>query len=395
VIKLLKELVKDRITFDDIEMDVLMQYSDISCMTGVNSKCGDTEYCIQKEDGQCMLAISKKHLISGHDNEKIYYGRIADELVRFNRIRLFMLQPKNYLNISNTDYKIYDNEFVIIQTAINNEYLKNLKPYNISSHIENVTYGTATPQISQPYSTDPVSVDEQYAELGLEKTNLNELLIECIDKTVEIIGNPRDSMWKRIFPKKAREIVFKNSSPQCSFYVLIAMFQDKYKEPLSVTAVKEALWDEYKLHYDKYSTQILELLKRQGKRTIVSKIVNKTMTLETAIMSTDYYITDLDIWMFVKHANIQACLFNRNLLKGLNENLDWLILGKLYNEKHYFIRSPPLGGPNKIPAYHLITDPYHLGELKEFETIVQNAVSGRSSEYANHIIPLTSFLANM
>jgi hypothetical protein len=394
VIAILKELTKDKISFDLIETEVLMKYNELSCMAAASSfnQCENNEYCIQKEDGKCMLVIPKNHLISGVDNERVYFGRVADELIRFNRIRLFMLQPKNFLNISNTEYKIDDNEFIIIQTAINNEYLKDLKPYNVSSYIENVNYETAEPQLTQTYSTEPVTVEEQYANLGLEKTNLNELLIECIDKTIEIIGNPRDSIWKRIFPKKAKEIVFKNTSPQCSFYVLIAMFQDKYKEPLSVLSIKEALWGEYNKYYNKYSDRILELLKKQGKRTIVGKIQDRSMNLETAIMSTDYYITDLDIWMFAQHAKIQTCIFNRNLLKGLNEDLEWLILGKAYNEKHYFIRSPPLAGPNKIPSYHLISGSYSLGELREFETIVQNAVSGRSTEYTQNVETIQSFL---
>jgi hypothetical protein len=69
-------------------------------------------------------------------------------------------------------------------------------------------------------------------------------------------------------------------------------------------------------------------------------------------------------------------------------------MGKSYRENHYFIRSPPVGQvPNKLPAYHLIYPSFGIGELGEFEIMVQNAISGKSKEYAKNIKSVVAYLS--
>ena len=51
-------------------------------------------YCLSTDDGECVTLFPKNHLISGFDNKKLYYERMADELIRYNRTRLFMFYPK-------------------------------------------------------------------------------------------------------------------------------------------------------------------------------------------------------------------------------------------------------------------------------------------------------------
>lgn len=402
LISILKYIVGESITFDEIDDAILLKMDELSCSQekckSVNPGEALSAYCIRKEDGVCQFIIPKKHLISGEDNETIYYARISDELLRYKRIRLFMTQSKQYLNITNTDYKINTDEFILIQTSINNDYLKNMVPFNTSSQIGVVNYDTAKPQISQPYSNEAITLDEQGKLLKSEdvENRLNDNIIECIKETLDIIGNTRDSMWKRIFPKESKEIVFKNTSTSCTFYILIYMFQDKYKKPISVQSVKTTLWNGYSSYYSnsKYKDKILKILKNQGKQKIVQKIMTDTL-FETIIMSEEYYVTDLDIWIFMEAAKIQGCLFSRTKLRGIDAALEWLIIGNKYREKHYFIRSPAMTTINQPLSYHLISKNYSLNELNEFENIVQNAISGRLSEYKDNIQSLSEYLETL
>ena len=139
----------------------------------------------------------------------------------------------------------------------------------------------------------------------------------------------------------------------------------------------------------------MKVLKNQGKHKIVHKIMTGEYSLETVIMSEEYYITDLDIWIFTEAAKIQACLFSRTKLRGLNASLEWLLLGKKYREKHYFIRSPAISTLNSPLSYHLISKNFLLNELLEFENIVQNAISGRLIEYKDNIQTLSEYLDNV
>jgi len=371
-------LVQDRIVFNDFDDDVLMSFGDLVCNEDMPSK-----YCIVKKN-KSTLIIPKRHLITGKDNEKIYYGRIADELLRYRRIRLFMLNDKNYLNITNDEYKINENEFILIQTSLNNDYLKNLVPMNVSSQIKNTNYMNAQPQVSQKYSTERIPISEQLPAEMTEnqmESRLQENILGCIHETVDVIGNPQQSMWKRIFPKTTKEMKFKNTSHHCSFYVLIAIFQMENAIPISVMSVKTALSEAYKPYMEKYKRSILKMLRIQGKTAIVSGIEKGQYTLETAIMSPEYYISDLDVLIFAKYADIQICLFTGNGLRSINKpSLQWYISGKNYGKKHYFVRSPTLTGSNRIGEYHLINRAFTLNELGEFEKNVQNAISGLCSE---------------
>jgi len=173
------------------------------------------------------------------------------------------------------------------------------------------------------------------------------------------------------------------------------MFQDKYKKSISVQSVKTTLWNGYSTYYSKYRDSLLKVLKNQGKHKIVQKIMSGTYSLETVIMSEEYYITDLDIWIFAEAAKIQACLFSRTKLRGINASLEWLLLGNKYKEKHYFIRSPALSTLNTPLSYHLISKNFLLNELLEFENIVQNAISGQVSVYKDNVQSLAEYLDSL
>lgn len=395
MVKYLTRMVNGRIDFEEFDEKILMGLDTLKCSL---NKCGDVSYCFKKTNAnnECVLVIPKYHLSSGADNKFVYYARVADELLRYKRIRLFMLQPNNYLNITDTNYKLEDDEFVLLQTSINNGYLKGLVAYNTSPEIVNTAFNTAGPQITQKYSEEQVSIEEQFENNDDNNAGqLKQFVVECIKETRDVIGNPHDSMWKRMFPDKTREVVFKNNSNNCTFYILIYIFQDKYNVPISVQKIKETLALGYKKLLATYKTEIYKVLRKQGKKNIMDTVEKKGAELDAIILSEEYYLTDLDVWVFALEAKIQVCLFSKNKLKGLNENLEWLILNKQYNEKHYFIRSPPLFGPNKSGAYNLITPAYSLAELPTFENTVQNIVSGKNKEEMPHIQSLQQYLENV
>ena len=144
--------------------------------------------------------------------------------------------------------------------------------------------------------------------------------------------------------------------------------------------IKRKFPNYYKEIYPKYKDKILNILKKQGKIDIVQKIRNDKYNLETAIMSNEYYITDLDIWVFAQSAKIQVCLFSSFNLKSLDETVEWLIMGKQYKDKHYFIRSPVNMMANKISSYNLITPAFGLGELPDFENKLQRILTGNKND---------------
>lgn len=104
---------------------------------------------------KCKLELPVNNLVTGNPNKVIYFGKMADELIRFKRVRSFVLEPKNYLNISNVNYKINPDEILLLDSSINSAYLNESNIFSVKDYVKNITYDIAEPDKSkytQPYS---------------------------------------------------------------------------------------------------------------------------------------------------------------------------------------------------------------------------------------------------
>lgn len=135
--------------YDD---DILSNIQDIfTCQTDCDKKA----YCLTatSKDGSCQMILPEKNLVNGENNEKIYFSRISDEILRFKRIQLFMMKADTYLYLSSSEYKIYSNEFVIAKSALTDEYFGDLEAYPLDKYVRNTTYETANPSVKRPNPT--------------------------------------------------------------------------------------------------------------------------------------------------------------------------------------------------------------------------------------------------
>ena len=61
------------------------------------------------------------------ENEPIYYARLADELVRHDRSRLFLLKSNAYLFTGRVRYRSCENELIVLQSDIDNKFFNQAK----------------------------------------------------------------------------------------------------------------------------------------------------------------------------------------------------------------------------------------------------------------------------
>uniref|UniRef100_A0A6C0HC16 Uncharacterized protein n=1 Tax=viral metagenome TaxID=1070528 RepID=A0A6C0HC16_9ZZZZ len=382
-----KNISKKSFVFAEIEPEILAELDEITTCT-TNSK--NKSYCLLQDDSH-KLILPKKHLISGMDNKTVYYSRIADELLRYKRIQLFMFEPKNYLHLGNIEYKLNDDEFIILESLLTNEYFEDLIPFQKSVHVNNITYELANPSISTKYDNYLPLQSQQMTVVETPAFN-DEMAIQCIKETREVVGNST-SYWKNLLPKSCKEIIFNNTN-RCSFYIMITILQQKLNTLFSVEQLKTTLCDFYRNYMDEYKTKIEDTLFAQGKREIINKVRTQSVTLETIIMSETYYLTNLDIWILAYELDIPIILFSTNPFKNMVPGINWLVLSKTVNtvidNKVHFIRSPPDYEFNKTPEYHLITPVLEIREIKGFENMLGSARSG--GEYKKCITRFTDFL---
>jgi hypothetical protein len=362
---ILEFLMSKQVVFEEIDLDLLNELDEVSICSSGN--CNEKKYCIMKDD-ICTLIIPRINLVSGQENKPLYYARLADELLRYKRIRLFLLEPKKYLNISNTEFKINETELIILQSILEGDYMDNLVPFQMNPYVKQITYDIANPAISQRYDLN-ISLAQQRT-VNEEQTNLDSFVAECIkERLPTLIGNA-DSMWKRVFPANAKEVVF-NNSPMCTFYVFISIFQQKLHTAISIQTVKVALWKKYSEYMEEHGENILNVLSLQGKKEMVLAVQRSQITMEDLIMSSEYFLSNLDLWMLATFFQLPIMLFSGKPLRNLLLSVNWVILGGNRNaDRFYCVRSPSdyLG----LPSYHLVEPAYLMRDLKGFDTMINN-----------------------
>jgi hypothetical protein len=343
MISTLHDLVGGRIVFADMD-DKTLGTIERQCM----NMSGKGNMVCFTDDETGVIMIPNKHLLpSKVPNEQIYYGRMADELIRYTRIKLFMLSSSAYLNVGNSEYIIYDNEMLLLQSLLNADYFKDIVGFNDDNkYLKNIDYQNAIPLFSQKYQTQPITVAEQNKLDKVEGETMTMINLEFVkEKLKNVQGHPTKSLWGRLFHNTAEEYKF-YATPRSSFYMLIFILNKvladlgQPAELQTVDYVKDILLRTYSRYLERpgYKEKIMSILNIQGK----GKLFKGNATFEQVVKSEGYYVTDLDIWMLANALALPIILFSSTSLKSLfYEKIDWLIMGgNAQTDTYYFIRSP-------------------------------------------------------
>jgi hypothetical protein len=355
---LLKFLLRNSVSFDEVTEDSL---SAIRKQSTFIRNLNNNALCLTKSNKLC---IPKMNLINSEvANENIYFTRIADELVRYKRVRLFMLEAKKYFNVTASDYLINNDEIILLQSLIFGDYFDDLISFDMNEYIQNVTYDVANPRIVTEKFSNEVSLNEQFF-INDSISDFQMFSSECADKTVSLTNNNGIRNWKNILPIQSKETIVRDSY-LCSYFVIVYVIKKLYDRDESVDSIKALLWSGYKDIFNTHKVKILEILKKQGKRDLVDAINKNKYDFETAIMSEGYFMTSLDIWVLAKRINLPIVLFSyENLMTGR----DILVCGGDINkDRYFFIRC-------ENESFRIITPSIELSKLS-IDNIKQYDVS--------------------
>jgi len=349
---LLHKIADKNVSFKIFDKNVLSTLGEISdCFLNPAEK----KFCAIKKNGEYALIIPKTNLLSGTDNELMYFLRMADELIRYKRIHIYMMNPAMYLNITNTEYKINSNEMLMLESLLTSEYFKSLEPYEHGDTM--ITFDTANPIVTQKYSNH-ITQDMQKSMLikDVTKSKVEDKMgIECVKSIHPITGKKTTSEWKTFFPEKYNEYDI-NNYVKCTYYPIIYVFYDTYKVFLTIEQIKSKLIAAY-ANIDQHRDKILKILRKEGKKQMVDEISHKeNYTLDTAISSEIYFLSNLDLWVLASFENLPIILFHQKKLKHLIESVNWLRLCNNSAPKYHFIRVPtePDQPGNYIPEYSIV-----------------------------------------
>ena len=144
----LKDLTQNAINFIIYNKSLDDKITNITtCLVNNADTCQKEDYCLLSQGNKCKLLIPKMNLITKKDNEVEYYGKITDELIRYNRIKHFIFEPQAFLSFSTLKYNLNENELLIIQSFLNQDYFSDIIIAHDTKYIKNSSYDTANPKV--------------------------------------------------------------------------------------------------------------------------------------------------------------------------------------------------------------------------------------------------------
>ena len=339
---LLEKLVDDNIRFTGDKNYYKLIGEVSTCIVKDKKSCKENEpLCAIIDNGKCKLILPEKNLITDKLNKPMYYGKIADEIIRYSRINSFMFQPNTYLAFGNIGYNLRDNEIIMLQSLLTQEYFENLIPAATNKYIRYNSYDEAEPILTQTYENNVPSLD-----VAIGRKNKK----EC-QKVEKNIISPK--FWKDSFPENFKEVVYSKFS-YCTFVFIIDLIEKKTGEKLTINEAKNYLFEEYKKYITKYNEQIIDILIFEGKKTLGDQVKGETLTFASLIYTDNYFLTPFDLWLFVKKYKIPTIFISQTPIKILtnNKRRSFVAYGEK-EDKFTFIIVPGLRAEN-VPGFKFI-----------------------------------------
>ena len=345
--------------------------------------------CVISENGKCSLIIPQKNLITDKENEPVYYGRIADEFIRYSRIKSFMFQPQFFLSFGNINYNLRENEIIMIQSSLTQEYFETLIPAAMNSYVKSNTYDEVEPIIGQIYDntisnkSPPIKISPVKKSVVKNKIVVEEeedvnqeekpapFTEEKEDKEITDMCKPTvnskvsSSLWGKCFSKNFKELEFNNLS-YCTFTFISHLIEEKTHTKVSINQLKSALLTEYKKYFPRHFNKIIDILILEGKKKLGERVEKigqqlserdkKTrISFDEFIMDESYFLTPFDMWLLVQKYKTPSIFLSKTVGNLLETNdTSNLFLGYGFEGDSFaFIIIPGLRAEN-VPGFKYI-----------------------------------------
>ena len=364
MVKLLQDLVDNKIEFTGDE-NYYKVIDEVSTCIIKNKETCDTKLCAIT-NGSCNLILPEKNLMTRKLNKPIYFERMADELIRYNRITAFMLQPQNYLSFGNIGYNLNNDEIIMIQSLLKEYFELNLVPSITNQYVKYNSYDEAEPALTQVYeNVVSTKLPEESAKT-------------CLFKTSDRITS---GLWRVVFPKTYKEIGY-GKTRLCTFTTIIDLIEKMTNEKLTINQVKNVLYEEYRTYLEEHQPKIVDILIIEGKKTLGDQVKAGSISFGSFLYTDNYFLTPFDIWLLVQKYKIPTIFISQREIMQTNYK-DFAFIG--YGErddKFAFIIIPGLD-PEKIPGYKLVINDKNetfisLDKLED-QTMIDKAFDTRMS----------------
>ena len=336
IIGILKQLGKEKIMFTEIEPQEYIKFLDnySTCATMDEKSCVSNNPLCAYTKNTCQLILPLRGAVSDN-NEILFYGKMADEIIRYSRINSYIFKPNAYLSFGTLNYNLRDNEIIITESGLK-DYFNHLVPVEANQYVKYNTYDTVVSNI--------VENEEQ---LKIKLSGIKDVIIGCItfnNKKINI------SYWKDCFKENIMVIKYPNSV-LCGFETIKMIIN--YSADHDIYDIKTELADLYTYYLSKNEKHVLDILEKEGKKYYSDEIKIGNMNIVDVIFSEYYFITLFDIWLLVEKHKIPTIVLSQKLL---------------FNRKHVVT----LYGKETDRFIFLITTPSRNDHVINFQILYEN-----------------------
>jgi len=368
--RLLRDLTGEAVGFvEGLDTGDLENIAPCSNMEG--KKCSGG--CAQVA-GECQLLIPATNLLLDDvDNESMYYGKVADELIRYSRIRLYMMEPQSYLAFGNLRYDLLEDEIILMDSMID-DYFIDLVPVTSNPYVKFNTYDNAMPAQSVEY--------ERILNVPVE---------EGLERTTTWKEGISSQQWSKCFPDGYGENVYE-STPMGGFFVAIDIIKAFTGTVLTIAQLKSNLYEGYERYMGAYEKKIINVAIREGKRVLGGLLTEEKITFQEAIQTAHYYITNMDLWILLDLYKIPSVLLCNRPILQTNYNSNILVAYGSVEEDCVYILTPAMAN-EKSPTYKVISS-QEKGMFASFD-ILRGECAGNVAEVFPSKITIDSFLSGL
>lgn len=331
-----------------------IEYGANSCLRTVNPVGGGG-------GGECTIILPHKNLINGIDNRTFYYGKLADELLRYTRLRRFILSgTSSFTSLTPVQYNLNDDEIILFHSQLD-AYFENLEPGGGSMN-RYTTFYTANPALNpgEIPSNQYKHVADAPAQ-GAAGTGTAAAGTAGTAGTAVIGGglcapvalkplSGRASV--HYFPASMKLLSFEDAAGECTFDVFVSILREEKAEyaDMSVRELKLVLVSKYEELMRTHKVQMMNYYKHLTANRMVL-----AANVENFIMNTFHYMTHLDLWILAQHFRIPIVLFSAQQQHPLVENKAPALV--LWHDA----QSPPPNDASNLRFYYVMT----LGRLRD------------------------------
>ena len=248
---------------------------------------------------ECTILLPRTNLINGMDNRTFYYGKLADELLRYTRIRRFILSSaSSFSSLAPMPYDAHPHEIILLHSQLE-PYFDHLEPGagSMNPFARYNAFSTANPALNPGEVPSSNYVGAATTEPPAPSDG---------NVCAPVALKPLAGAATHYFPPTMQLLAFDNAGGECTFEAFIAIMREERAEyeDASVRELKDILVDKYDELARTHKVQLMNYYKHltANRRVLATNV-------QDFIMNSFHYMTHLDLWILAQHFRIPVVLF--------------------------------------------------------------------------------------